>query len=320
GDHNITIGGDFKWSIADVQSQPNPRGTLTFTGSATGNPLADFLLGIPSASAIAFGNTNTHLAGVAPDAYVNDDWRPLANVSVNAGLRWEYDSPYTEASGRLANLDVASNFSAVSPVLATDPRGALTGARYPASLIRPDKHGLEPRLGLSWRPSVASLLVVKATYGLYRNLGAYQSLALLLSQQAPFAKTFNIQNTAASPLTLANPFPSTPPVNTTNTFAIDPDFRTALAQNWSISAQRELRSSLTMIVAYLGARGTHLMQAFLPNTEPPGSTQGQAPSGFIYVTSNGTSLKNAAQFTLRRRLYEGLTWSVQYTLSKSTDD
>jgi hypothetical protein len=173
---------------------------------------------------------------------------------------------------------------------------------------------------VSWRPSLGSPLLFKASYGVYRNLGGYQSLALLLSQQAPFAKTFNIQNTLATPLTLANPFPES--LSTTaNTFAIDPDFRTSYAHTWQVTMQRELPASLTLLVAYLGARGTHLMQAFLPNTLPPGSGTGPTgPSGFIYVTSNGTSLRNAAQFTLRRRLYAGLMASVEYTVAKSTDD
>lgn len=318
--HNITIGGDYRWNLVDVQAQPDPRGTLTFTGAATGDPFADFLLGLPSTSSIAFGNTATHLRDVSPDAYLNDDWRILPNMTVNVGLRAEYDSPFTEASGHLANLDVAPDFSAVAPVLATDPTGAITGQRYPASLIRPDKHGVEPRVGVSWRPTLASPLLFKASYGLYRNLGGYQSLALLLSEQAPFAKTYDIQNTASTPLTLANPFPSSVPT-TTNTFAVDPNFRVAVAQNWQLTMQEELPASLTLVVAYLGANGTHLMQAFLPNTAPPGSLAAPTgPSGFVYVTSNGTSLRNALQVSLRRRLYAGLTASVQYTLAKATDD
>jgi hypothetical protein len=320
GSHNITIGGDFRWSVADVHEQPDPRGTLTFTGALTGDALADFLIGVPAASAIASGESSTHLRGVSPDAYVNDDWRILSNVTLNLGVRYEYDSPFVETSGRLANLDVAPGFTAIAPVLASDPTGSLTGARYPASLVRPDRLGIEPRLGVSWRPSLGSPLLFKASYGLYRNLGGYQSLALLLSQQAPFAKTFNIQNTGATPLTLANPFPES--LSTTaNTFAIDPGFRASYAHAWQVSMQRELPASLTLLIAYLGTRGTHLMQAFLPNTLPPGSPGGPVgPSGFIYVTSNGTSLRNAAQFTLRRRLYAGLMASVQYTIAKSTDD
>jgi hypothetical protein len=319
GAHNITIGGDFRWHLADVRAQPNPRGTLTFTGAASGDPFADFLLGIPSASAIALGDP-THLRGVSSDAYVNDDWRLLPTMTINAGVRWEYDSPFTESSAHLANLDVAPGFAAVAPVLATDPVGAVTSARYPSSLIRTDKRGIEPRIGVSWRPTLSSSVVVKAAYGVYRNLGGYQSLALLLSQQAPFAKTFNVENTPATPLTLANPFPASLP-NTPNTFAIDPDFRVSSAHTWQLSVQRELPASLTVIAAYLGTRGTHLMQAFLPNTDAPGSAQAPTgPTGFIYVTSNGTSLRHAAQITLRRRLYAGLMASVDYTLAKATDD
>jgi hypothetical protein len=320
GGHNITLGGDFRWNVADVRAQPDPRGTLTFTGAATGDAFADFLLGVPSASSIAFGTTSTHLRDVSPDAYVNDDWRILPNATINAGLRWEYDSPLTEASGHLANLDIAPDFTAIAPVLATAPVGELTGRHYPTSLIRPDKRGFEPRIGVSWRPSLGSSVVLKASYGLYRNLGGYQSLALLLSQQAPFAKTFNIQNTGGTPLSLANPFPASL-VSASNTFAVDPDFRVSVAHDWQVSMQRELPASLTVIVAYLGARGSHLMQSFLPNTQPPGSsTAPTGPSGFVYVTSNGTSLRHAAQVTLRRRLYAGFTASVQYTLAKSTDD
>jgi hypothetical protein len=320
GSHNITIGGDFRWHVANIRAQPNPRGTLTFTGAASGNAFGDFLLGIPSASSIAFGNTRTHLRGVSPDVYITDDWRVLPTVTLNVGLRWEYDSPFTESSGHLANLDIAPGFSAVAPVLAADPIGPLTGARYPPSLLRPDEHGFQPRVGASWRPSLSSSIVVKGSYGLYRNLGGYQSLALLLSQQAPFAKTFNIENTPATPLTLEKPFPASLSM-ASNTFAIDPDFRVSNAHTWQVSIQRELPASLTLLVAYLGTRGSHLMQALLPNTEAPGSAEMLVgPKGFIYVTSNGTSRRHAAQVTLRRRLYAGLMASVEYTLAKATDD
>jgi hypothetical protein len=319
GSHNLTIGGDSRWHLVDVQAQPNPRGTLTFTGAASGHAFADFLLGIPSASSIAFGNA-TRLRGISSDLYVNDDWRVLPTMTLNVGLRWEYDSPFNESSGHLVNLDVAPGFSAVAPVVAAEPVGALTGARYPSSLIRPDKRGFQPRVGASWRPWLSSSVVIKGSYGLYRNLGGYQSLALLLSQQPPFAKTFNVQNTPTTPLTLANPFPASLPM-TANTCAIDPDFHASYAHTWQASMQRELPASLTLFVAYLGARGTRLMQAFLPNTEPPGTADAPAgPTGFIYVTSNGTSLRQAAQVTLRRRLYAGLMASVQYTLAKATDD
>jgi hypothetical protein len=321
GTHNLTMGGDVRGDRTDVFSQPDPRGTLSFTGPLTGVPFADFLLGVPTASSIAFGETSTRLRAKAFDAYLNDDWRPLANLTIALGLRWEYETPYTELAGHLVNLDVAPGFSAIAQVSPADPTGALTGASYPASLVRPDKGGLQPRLGISWRPSLASSFVVRGAYGVYRNLGGYESIALLLAHQPPFATTFSIHNSLETPLTLANPFPSALP-GATNTVAIDPNLRAGEAQNWSVTVQRELPASLTFIGAYLGAKGSHLMQAFLPNTYPTGAVNPCAtcPSGFAYITSNGSSLRNAAQFTLRRRLRAGLTASVQYTIAKSTDD
>jgi hypothetical protein len=289
GRHDLTIGGDLRRILFDVSSQPDPRGTLTFTGAATGNAFADFLLGAPTTSAIAFGDSVTRLRGAAHDVYFTDDWR-LSGLTLNLGVRWEYEAPFTEASGRLAGR------------------------------IRSDKRGLEPRLAASWRPVLGSSLVIKASYGLYRNLGTYQPLALLLAQQPPFSRTFSVQNGPLTPLTLATPFPSSVP--SASTFTVDPGLRTGASHTWQVSVQRDLPASLTVLAVYLGAKGTHLMQASLPNTYPAGADNPclSCLSGFVNVTSNGSSLRNAGQFTIRRRLHDGLTASVQYTLAKSTDD
>jgi hypothetical protein len=107
-----------------------------------------------------------------------------------------------------------------------------------------------------------------------------------------------------------------------NTFAVDPEFRVGSAHNWQASVQRDLPSSLTVVATYLGSHGTHLMQQVLPNTYPVGAPNpcASCPSGYIYLTSNGTSDRNAAQLQLRRRLRNGFTASGQYTLAKATDN
>ena len=192
---------------------------------------------------------------------------------------------------------------------------------YPASLVRPDREAVQPRVAMSWRPHLASSLVIRASYGLYRNLGVYQSLAVLLSQQPPVSRSFSTQNTASTPLSLAAPFPLFFPT-TSNTFGVDPDFRPGYAHMWQVSSQRDFPASLTIIAAYFGAKGTELAQAFLPNTFPTGASNPCAacPSGFVFLTSHGSSLRNAGQLTVRRRLHSGLTATVQYTIAKSTDD
>src|SRR6185503_11519464 len=106
----------------------------------------------------------------------------------------------------LVNLDVAPGFTAVSPVLASDPDGTLTGQTYNDSLMHPDKTGIQPRLAIAWRPIPGSSLVVRAGYGIYRNTSVYQSITTLLAQQPPLSTAFSIANSAANPLTLARGF------------------------------------------------------------------------------------------------------------------
>jgi len=321
GRHNFTIGGDLRRNHVDILSQQDPRGGFAFTGVASGADFADFLLGIPATSQIAYGNADKYLRGFSYDAYVTDDWRVGPALTITAGARWEYESPLSERFDRLVNLDVGPGFKSISPVVATDPTGSLTGATLPSSLMRPDWGGLQPRFAVAWRPVPGSSVVVRAGYGIYRNTNVYQSIATLMAQQPPLSRALSIANSRENPLTLANGFVA-PEGETLNTFAVDPDFRIGSAHNWQVSIQRDLPASLTVNATYLGTRGTGLIQEFLPNTYPPGFVDPCAtcPSGFVYLISGGTSSRHAGQVQLRRRLRNGLTATAQYTLSKAMDD
>ena len=329
--HNLTFGGSFRRQEFNYLSQQNPRGLLTFTGAATqetsggvatgGSDLADFLLGIPDTSAIAFGNADKYFRQSVYNAYVTDDWRINAQLTVNAGIRWEYGAPITELFGRLVNLDIAPGLTAAAPVLATSPVGPLTGQTYPSSLIQSDKRIVEPRLGIAWRPVGNSSLVVRAGYGIYSDTSAYQSLALQMAQQAPLSKSLSVQNSAQCQLTLANPFDACANP-TVGVFAVDPNFRIGYAQIWQLSVQRDLPGSLQLNAAYLGVKGSNGLQEFLPNTFPIGAANPcpSCPIGFAEVVSHGDSIRQAGQVQLRRRLHNGFTATVQYTFSKSSDD
>jgi trimeric autotransporter adhesin len=335
GRHSITYGIDYKRTDNNNISQQNPRGTFLFNGAATappratapvgtpqpGSDFADFLLGIPDTSNIAYGNADKYFRSWASDAFVNDDWRIGPSLTFMAGVRWEYNSPITELYGRLVNLDVAPGFSAVSPVVASNPIGPVTGQHYPDSLLNPDKHAFQPRTGLAWRPIPASSLVVRAGYGVYYNTSVYQSIATLMAQQSPLSKSLSVQNSPATPLTLANGF-NVPPNTFTNTFGIDPNFRVGYAQNYTASVQRDLPGSLVITATYLGIKGTRGPQQFLPNTYPTGTTSPciGCATGFKYETSNGNSTRQSGRLQLRRRLRAGFTASLDYTFSKSIDD
>ncbi len=329
--HNITFGGEFRRQQFNYLSQQNPRGMFTFTGAATqgttngssvgGDDFADFLLGIPDTSSIAFGNADKYFRESVYDEYITDDWRMRPDFTLNAGIRWEYGSPITELYGRLVNLDITPGFAAVAPVVGSDPIGALTGVHYPNSLIRPDRRGFEPRVGIAWRPISGSSLLLRAGYGIYDDTSVYQTIAQQMAQQAPLSKSLSVPNSPACPLTLANGF-NTCPAITPDTYAVDPNFRVGYAQNWQLSIQRDMPGSLQLTATYLGIKGTRGLQEFLPNTYPAGAADlcPTCPAGFVYLASNGNSTREEGQIQLRRRLHNGVTASVRYTYSKAIDD
>ncbi len=332
GLHNFSFGGDFRRQEFNQYQQQDPRGSFTFTGAATrapgsssaatGSDLADFLFGVPDTSTVAFGNPDKYFRQPVYDLYFNDDWRLLPELTINAGMRWDYGAPMTEMFGRLVNLDVAPGFTAVAPVVGSSPTGPLTGVRYPSSLVRPDMHGFEPRIGIAWRPLPASTLVVRAGYGIYDDTSVYLSAAEMMAQQAPLSTSLSVANSSACALTLANGFPTACAGTTADTFAIDPNLRVGYAQVWQLSAQRDLPWALVMTATYQGTKGTHGMQEFLPNTYPIGAVNPcpSCPEGFVYRTSGGNSTREAGTFQLRRRLRSGFTATVDYTYAKAIDD
>ena len=186
--------------------------------------------------------------------------------------------------------------------------------------MQPDWGGLQPRLAVAWRPVPGSSFVVRAGYGIYRNTNVYQSIATLMAQQPPLS-TRTEHREHRSPIRSHSQMDSSRPRATTlNTFAVDPDFRIGSAHNWQVSIQRDLPASLTVNATYLGTRGNGLIQEFLPNTYPPGFGEPvpdvSRPASCICI-SNGTSSRTPGQLQVRRRLRNGLTATVQYTLAKA---
>ena len=122
-------------------------------------------------------------------------------------------------------------------------------------------------------------------------------------------------------MTLANGFTQCG-TTTPDTFAIDPDFRVGYAQTWQLSVQRDLPWVLQMVATYLGVKGTHGVQQFLPNTYPYGGVNPcpDCPVGFVYEGTGGNSTRQSGQLQLRRRLRAGFAASLLYTYSKSIDD
>jgi len=329
--HNVQIGGDFRRQENNVLSQSNPRGSLGFNGQATSNgttgtgfDLADMLLGLPDTSNIAYGNADKYYRQSVYDLYANDDFRVNPEFSVNAGVRWEYGAPVTELKDRLVSLNTGTDFATATPVMATNPGG------LPTSLVRPDKIGVAPNVGIAWRPISGSSLLIRSGYQINHETSVYQPFATQMATQTgatAATRSLSISNGSNCPFNINSPFPScastsSGPTPIAQQFAIDPNFRVGYVQIWQLSAQRDLPFSLQMLVTYRGTKGTRGQQQILPNTYAYGATDTcpSCPFGYAYRTSNGNSTREEGVLTLRRRLRSGLTANLTYTYSKSLDD
>ncbi len=134
--HNVRFGADYRRLWTTLRSNADPRGTFTFTGFDTGNALADFLAGTPQSTALQYSATPYFFSTNSYDFFVQDDWRLRSNFTFQAGLRYEYIAPYTEANNRLANLDLGLTPGLTSVALRDAGRSCTVQRRQ---LQQPDK-------------------------------------------------------------------------------------------------------------------------------------------------------------------------------------
>jgi hypothetical protein len=327
GKHTLRWGGDFRRIQINTETNSNGRGSFTFTGfntaefvsgvpqPGTGFDFADFLLGLPQQTRVQFGSDNYHFRGNSWDLFAQDDWHIRGNFTMNLGLRYEYVSPFSETTNQLVNLDVAPGFTAVAPV-EPGQSGPFTGA-FPKTLVNPDRDNFAPRVGIAWKPLKNTVL--RSSYGINFNTGAYNSIAQQLAFQPPFSTTqTNIESPTTS-LTLANGFPPPPPSTITNNYGVSRNYQLGYVQIWNLDIQQELTKTLLFNADYTGSKGTNLDILEDPNRTPNGlRIPGVQP--FDFETAEGDSILHAGTVRLRKRLSAGVSVGGAYTYSKSIDN
>jgi hypothetical protein len=344
GKHHLHFGGDYRWIDNKAYSSLNPRGAFTFTGSSTaayaidpntgllapvagtGYDFADFLLGYAQQTTLAYSQVHDQYLANSYDLFIQDDWRLKSNLTLNLGLRYEFISPFNESHNQLENLithfDTAGNFTGATVVY---PNQA--GQAYPRALVHPDRNNFAPRVGVAWKPFGAKT-VVRAGYGINYNLAQYASIVHSLAAHPPCADTStpcavtqtngNTSPTGPSPFTLANGF-SAQSSTITNNYGIDPNYRVAYVQLWTLNVQHEITPTLLLNVGYTGSKGSALDMLRAPNRGPTGAIVATVDP-FNWETSQGSSILHAGSVRLRKRMTRGVAIGGTYTYSKSIDN
>jgi hypothetical protein len=316
GKHNVRFGGDFH------RVQLNLLGGTNNQVATSGSSFADFLLGIPQESTIQSPDQKAYMRQNTWDLFAQDDWRALPSLTILAGLRYEYFSPYSETNDRLATLDYNSGFTDVSAVY-PNQIGSVSGVKYPRSLIYPERNNFAPRLGIAWRPFKDT--VVRAGYGINYTVGQYGNFIQDLAYQPPFANVQNNQaQVTAGVLTgicgatgsLTDCFTGQLPAN----YSVNPHYRLPYVQVWNLDIQRTLPLAIVLNVGYNGAKGTRLDVLSAPGNYP-NMTPSQ-PSNVYFDFEDAVAFSNFNALVVRanKRLQNGIALQMTYTYSHSIDD
>jgi hypothetical protein len=320
--HALRFGGNFRDTRIDSRTDASARGSYVFTGLYTGggapvsgSDFADFLLGMPQQASVQYGPGLERFRSRSWALYFQDDWRVSGKFTVNAGVRYEYQSPYSEAGNRLVSLDVTPDFSAAVPVQAGQV-GPFTG-RFPVTIVAPDRNNASPRIGVAWKPQPKT--TVRGGYSINYASVPYMSFAQQLAAQPPFAVTDTRFGTAVAPLLLTDAFGTPIASTTTNNFGVDRNYRLGYVQLWNVDVQRDLGRTFLVGVAYTGTKGSQLDLQRAPNRGPSGlRIAGVQP--FIWESSGGRSIMHALSLRVTRRLAQGISGTATYTYSKSMDN
>ena len=354
GKHNMQIGVNFTRRESNSVTASGSRGSFSFTGVNTeeivnGSPqqqlapgvqsgydLADFLLGAPASGSItAYKNGDAfYYRQKSAYAFFNDDFRLSTKVTLNGGLRWEFYAPQTEKYNHMSNLVFSPNFTNVA-IATPGSTNAWTQSPTPNGLIPADYKMYEPQIGIAAKPWSKRPITFRAGYGIRYNGGALAGQGSRLAAQYPFVQSFSLTPAQAlldgTSLTLG-PFPTLPTGVIPNTYAIAPNYKPAMAQQWNAIVAYSLGARQTWVaqLAYYGTKGSNLDVLLGPNRATPGPSSAQAEASRVpipyattsiqYDESIGTSIYHAGQAQITRRLARGLGLSGTYTLAKSIDD
>jgi hypothetical protein len=347
--HSFKFGGELRHVWYDQIGGVVTRGRFGFDGRYTQNPLlpaaqrggapfADFLLGDFNN---AEGQVGAPIANFRSDylaVYAQDSWRLRPTVTMNYGVRWEYDQPFTDTNDAIVNIDF-DWFNSHEPIfvragtgdpyegdpafrLASDIQYVRDG-RFGRGAYRPDKNDIAPRLGIAW--TVTPRTVVRSGGGVYyvRDIG---NAVFDIVRNAPFTIRRSEPAESFRPnLSFEQPFARTgaPTFILANQF----DEPTSYVAQWSVGVQRELGGSMTAEATYFGSIGRHLRRLMSYNNPEPSqlaNTNLARPFpkfGSIQVmNAPSRSHYNALYLKLQRRFSQGLSFLSSFSYGKSIDN
>ena len=167
----------------------NGARSATFTGTRSGNPMADFMLGAFDNVSHGFGAADSFPLLWKHQFFIQDEWKLTPRITMNAGLRYEPWFPWEQEYGRYTSWEYGTQ-STVKP---DAPRGILFPGdpNVPFKTVEGDCNNFAPRLGVAWDVNGNGRTVVRGGYGIYYN---HISGTSVHAAEAPWTGTVQLFN------------------------------------------------------------------------------------------------------------------------------
>jgi hypothetical protein len=350
GNHSMRMGAEVRNDHYNMIGTQEIRGSLNIDRPATGYAFADYMLGLISGTRSAGALGEGWYRSISQAYFIQDTWRVRPTVTLDVGLRYEYTPPWTDVKGEMMNIWVPPGFGTPSQqgkpcfirVGSGDPYEGVATRFDPAicvardgrlgdRLIKPDYNDFAPRIGAVWSPSPKT--TVRTGYGIFYAQD---------STNPVFDMSRNIQGritAQSSGLTLAQPYDGgatnpcgvqMPPqvcVTAPQVLGNEYDRHTPYVEQYLLNFQREIGGSTAVEIGYFGSRG-HNLQRFItlnqpvPGTSLPILARAPAPElgNWQLIAGVGHSVYNGLAMKVTRRMANGFSGLVSYTLSKSEDN
>lgn len=330
GKHSVKFGYELLRRQANQFAPQDAIGTFTFNGQFTQNPakasgtgsgLADLLLGLQASSKLDYDN-HVGLRKWEHALFIADDYRISQSLTLNIGLRWDINVPFSEVANRMGNFVPAlGNVFQVGTPQLPDTRIMSTHFK-----------DFGPRFGLAY--SLSSKTVIRSGYGLFYSFPAFAS-GRFPTKTPPVAGNVVVNNDTYTTnlntaVLLSAGFPAVRP-NTFDTYLRDfksfaYNDKDGYVQQWNFNLQRELPGNIVLTTGYVGSHGSHLNLFPNINQPLPGPGAIQARRPYLNLTNSdglyreADSIFHSMQVTGEKRFSMGFAFLAAYTWGHSIDN
>ncbi len=290
--------------------------------SNTGQSLASFLLGLPSTANRIVGQTDLDLRQNLHHIYIQDDVKATSRLTLNLGIRWEYDQWPHHIRGRLSGFDTITGqffWASTNPVTGQP-------ANVRPQIADPRYRNFAPRVGLAYR--LTDKMTIRSAYGIFYN----SNFSWEWSDSRggwPFSVSDNVTGlnigTTITPTEAL--FQSFDPkaVTPQTQHTVSRDVKTPYMQNWNFGIERQIAQDMLIELNYQGSKGTHLGSFLSTNDPPPGPGDPDPRRPFPIAGSISelkhiaTSKYEALTAKFEKRFSRGLSFLASYAYGHSID-